>query len=65
MTDEEYGFTYQITSDYSFTIKIILPKFEPRDIIYLFFQYNENSSFSAGPIFDKIDLPLLSMNNIY
>ena len=38
MTDEEYGFTYQITSDYSLTTKIILPNFERRDIIDLFFQ---------------------------
>ena len=48
ITDEEYEFTYQIASDYSLTTKIILPKFEPRDIIYLFFQYNENNKFTIS-----------------
>ena len=35
ITDEEYGFIYQITSDYSLTIKIILPNFE-REILFIF-----------------------------
>ena len=48
ITDEEYGFIYQITSDYSLTTKIILPNFERRDIIYLFFQYNENKRFTIS-----------------
>ena len=47
-TDEEYGFTYQITSDYSLTTKIILPNFERKDIIDLFFQYNENNKFTIS-----------------
>lgn len=37
ISDEEYGFTYQIASEYSLTTKIIEPNFEPKDIIYLFF----------------------------
>ena len=54
MTDEEYGFTYQITSDYSLTTKIILPNFE-REILLIY-------SFNIMKI---IDLTLVSMNNIY
>ena len=46
ITNEEYGFTYQIASKYSLTKKIILPIFQPRDIIDLFFQYNENNRFT-------------------
>ena len=46
ITVEEYGFTYQIASDYSLITKIILPNFERRDIIDLFFQYNENNRFT-------------------
>ena len=54
ITVEEYGFTYQIASDYSLITKIILPNFEPRDIfIYSFI------------IMKIIDLPLVPMNNIY
>ena len=41
----EYGFIYQIASEYSLTTKIILPNFEPKDIIYLFFKYNENNEY--------------------
>ena len=35
ITDEEYGFTYQIPSDYSLTTKIILPNFE-REILLIY-----------------------------
>ena len=35
ITDEEYGFIYQIPSYYSLTIKIILPNFE-REILFIF-----------------------------
>ncbi len=35
ITDEEYGFIYQITSDYSLTTKIILPNFE-REILFIY-----------------------------
>ena len=55
-TEEEYGFTYQIASKYSLTTKIIQPKFEPKDILYLFFKYNENNEYSAGPIFENINI---------
>ena len=65
ISNEEYEYTYQIASNYSLTTKIIQPKFEPKDIIYLFFQYSENDTYTAGPIFDGIDIPNLSMNNIY
>jgi hypothetical protein len=54
ITDGEYGFTYQIASEYSLTTKIIQPNFEPKDIIYLLFKYNENNEYYAGPIFDNI-----------
>ena len=42
ISEEEYQFTYQISNDYSLNTKIIQPKFEPKDIIYLFFKYNDN-----------------------
>ena len=64
ISDEEYGFTYQIASDYSLTTKIIEPKFEPIDIVYLFFKYNENNEYIAGPIFDDINIPV-KMNTLY
>ena len=64
ITDEEYSFTYKISTDYSLTTKIIQPNFEPKDIIYLFFQYNENNEYSAGPIFDDINSPIVKMNNL-
>jgi hypothetical protein len=64
ITDEEYGFTYKIATDYSLTTKIIQPKFEPKDIIYLFFKYNENNEYTAGPIFEGIDIPIVKMNNL-
>ena len=64
ITDEEYGFTYQIASEYSLTTKIIQPNFEPKDIIYLFFKYNENNEYLAGPIFDEINMPI-KMNTLY
>ena len=64
ISDEEYGFTYQIASEYSLTTKIIEPNFEPKDIIYLFFKYNENNEYVAGPIFDDINIPI-KMNTLY
>ena len=65
ISEEEYGFTYQIASKYSLTIKIIQPKFEPKDIIYLFFTYNENNEYSAGPIFENINIKSMKMTNIF
>ena len=65
ISEEEYGFTYQIANDYSLNTKIIQPKFEPKDIIYLFFKYNENNEYSAGPIFDNIEIPRVNMNNLF
>lgn len=47
------------------TIKIIRPKFEPKDIIYLFFKYNENHEFSAGPIFENITIHSIKINYIF
>ena len=64
ITDEEYEFTYQIASEYSLTTKIIQPNFEAEDIIYLFFKYNENNYYVAGPIFDEINVNI-NMNNLY
>ena len=64
ITDEEYGFTYQIASEYSLTTKIIQPNFQPKDIIYLFFKYNENNEYVAGPIFDDINMQI-KMNILY
>ena len=52
--NEEYGFTYQIASNYSLTKKIILPIFS-REILLIY-------SFNIMKI---IDLPIVSMNNIY
>ena len=54
ITVEEYGFTYQIASDYSLITKIILPNFE-REILFIY-------SFNIMKI---IDSPIVSMNNIY
>ena len=65
LSDEEYAFTYQICSEYSLTTKIIQPTFEPQDIIYLFFKYNENNEYIAGPIFDGIPQTGVKMNNIF
>ena len=65
ITDEEYEFTYKIANNYSLTTKIIQPEFEPKDILYLFFKYNENMEYSAGPIFDKINTDSKKMNNIF
>ena len=65
LSDEEYAFTYQICSEYSLTTRIIQPTFEPQDIIYLFFKYNENNEYIAGPIFDGIPQPRVKMNNIF
>ena len=65
ISKEEYGFTYQIASKYSLTTKIIQPNFEPKDIIYLFFKYNENNEYSAGPIFENISIQSMKMNNIF
>lgn len=64
ITDEEYGFTYQIVSEYSLTTKIIQPILEAKDIIYLFFKYNENSEYVVGPIFDEINVKI-KMNILY
>ena len=65
ISNDEYEYTYKIASNYSLTTKIIQPKFEPQDIIYLFFQYSENEIFTAGPIFEGLDLPNMKMDNIY
>jgi hypothetical protein len=64
ITNEEYEFTYQIASEYSLTTKIIQPNFEAEDIIYLFFKYNENNEYVAGPIFDDINIQI-KMNTLY
>ena len=65
ISNDEYEYTYKIASNYSLTTKIIQPKFEPQDIIYLFFQFIENEIFAAVPIFDGLDLPYMKMDNIY
>ena len=54
ITDQEYSFTFQIANQYSLTTKIIQPKFEPKDIIYLFFKYNENNEYFDRQNFDGI-----------
>ena len=38
ITEENYGFTYQIASEYSLSTKIIQSNFEQKDIIYLAFK---------------------------
>ena len=43
--DQDYFYTYQIANEYSLNTKIIQPKFEPKDIIYLFFKYDENKEY--------------------
>ena len=63
--EDEYEFTYKIASKYSLTTKIIQPKFESQDILYLFFKYNENNEYMAGPIFNNIKSMSMKMNNIY
>jgi len=65
ITEKEYIFTYQISNDYSLNTKIIQPEFEAEDIIYLFFKYNENNKFSAGSIFDNIDIHGVDMDNLF
>ena len=64
ISDPEYLFTYSISNYFPLTTKIIQPKFEPKDIIYLFFQYYGDNEYSAGPIFEYIDIPILCMNNL-
>ena len=54
-----------MASKYSLTTKIIEPQFEPDDIIYLFFSYNENNEYCAGPIFENINIHVMKMNNIF
>ena len=65
ISEQEYAFTYQIANEYSLTTKIIQPKFDAKDIIYLFFKYNENNEYFAGQIFDGINIQAMKMNNIY
>jgi len=65
ISEQEYLYTYQIANEYSLTTKIIQPKFEPKDIIYLFFKYNENNEYFAGQIFDGINIQAKKMNTIY
>ena len=65
ISELEYLYSYQIANEYSLTTKIIQPKFEPKDIIYLFFKYNENNEYFAGQIFDGINIHAMKMNNIY
>ncbi len=64
ISDEEYGFTYLIASETSLTTKIIEPNFEPKDIIYLFFKYNENNEYVSGSTFDDKNIPI-KMNILY
>jgi hypothetical protein len=54
--EDEYEFTYKIASKYSLTTKIIQPKFETTDIIYLFFGFDEDRKKIAGPIFKKVNI---------
>ena len=64
ISEEEYVFTYTISNNYSLNTKLIQPKFESKDAIYLFFKYNENNEYTAGPIFDGIEIPRMKMNNL-
>ena len=60
ISEKEYVFSYKICHNYSLTTQIIQPKFEPNDIIYLFFVFSEKDDdnkdrMSIGPIFsDKV-----------
>ena len=65
ITNEEYIYTYQISSKYSLNTKIIQPKFEPKDILYLFFKFKGKDEYTFGPIFDGVDIKSIKINNIY
>ena len=58
--EKEYEFSYKYCNKYLLTTQIIQPKFEPNDIIYLFFEFSEKDDYNQvkmliGPIFsDKI-----------
>ena len=65
ISQEEYEFSYLISSKYSLKTKIIKPKFEPKDIIYLFFEFKGNDEFTLGPIFDEINIDSSKLNYKY
>ena len=56
MLESDYSFAYQVSSKYSLTTKIIQPKFETKDILYLFFWFDEDRKKIAGPIFKKVNI---------
>jgi hypothetical protein len=56
MLESDYSFAYQVSSIYSLTTKIIQPKFETTDILYLFFGFDEDRTKIAGPIFNKANI---------
>ena len=62
--DDEYQFTFLISEKYSQNLKIIMPKFEPLDIFYFFFQYDKNKCYKLGEIFNEIKYSFGGINDI-
>ena len=51
---DEFTYICQVTKLYDLNMNIIIPKFEAKDIIYLFFTFENFEQYYYGPVFDEI-----------
>ena len=61
--EDDYIFANSIANKYPFNLKILFPKFEVKDVLYLFFKYN-NNSFSKNNIINNIQIDKNTINTI-
>ncbi len=52
--EDEFTYICQVTKLYDLNMNIIIPKFEAKDIIYLFFTFENFEQYYYGPVFDEI-----------
>ncbi len=63
--EEEFYFTYIISSKYPKNLKIKMPIFETNDVFYLFYNYHKKGSYKLDKFFEVIDTNFVEkMENI-
>ncbi len=62
--DEEYYFNYLISDKYPKNLKIRMPKFESKNVFYLFYKYDKQNHYKLGDTFKGVNCYIGGINDI-